>query len=218
MSTLFASPSAALTSLTDKYCPSDPAEFIGLEKAKKVCAALTRNPMESGFIFVGDSGMGKTKISLALASAIPAELHHIPSQDCNLETLRRVVSTCHYVPREGYRCHLVLVDEADQMTAAAQMYLLSKLDGSAKVPNTIFIFTCNSIDGFEVRFRSRNQVIEFSNYGVSKDAAALLERVWLAEANGAPMPNFARIVKEANNNIRAALMELQTLIMLAEVA
>lgn len=48
-----------------------------------------------------------------------------------------------------------------------------------------------------------------------RDAAALLADVWAREAGDAPAPNFARIVKESNNNVRAALMELQKEIMFA---
>jgi hypothetical protein len=47
-------------------------------------------------------------MALALAEIIPAELHHIPSQECNLETLERVCRTCQYVPRMGCKVHLIL--------------------------------------------------------------------------------------------------------------
>jgi hypothetical protein len=51
---------------------------------------------------------------------------------------------------------------------------------------------------------------------MAKDAAALLETVWTAEAPaGADAPNFARIVKDSNNNIREALMKLETELLLA---
>jgi DNA polymerase III delta prime subunit len=115
----------------------------------------------------------------------------------------------------GKRMHLILADEADQMTAAAQLYLLSKLDGTAALPNTIWIFTCNETDRLQDRFLSRTLPVEFSSYGISKDAGELLERVWREESNGAPAPNFARIVKESNNNVRESLMRLETELLLA---
>jgi len=37
----------------------------------------------------------------------------------------------------------------------------------------------------------------------------LLEGIWHAEAPTSPAPNFARIIKEANGDIRAALMEIE---------
>ena len=162
------------------------------------------------------SGLGKTTMALALADAMPAELHHIPSQDCNLDTLRKVVSDCQYFPRMGAKKHIILVDEADQMTKAAQLYLLSKLDATAMLRDVIWIFTCNTLDGLEARFRSRCQPVEFSAYGAAPKVATFLSHVWEVEApSDVPAPNFARIAKEATGNVRAALMTLQNELLLA---
>lgn len=110
--------------------------------------------------------------------------------------------------------HLVLVDEADQMTQAAQISLLSKLDSTNFPPNTIFIFTSNGTDRLEARFLSRMHTLEFSSYGIAKDAATLLELVWDSEAPAdAPKPNFTRLVKDSNNNVRESLMKLETELM-----
>jgi putative ATPase len=201
--------------LAERYRPQTIDGFIGLDKAKKFMSGLLRNPKESSWLFVGPSGTGKTSMALALAAMIPAELHHIPSQNCNLETIERVHRTCHYVPAAGKNYHLVLVDEADRMTDAAQIALLSKLDGTDTAPNTIWIFTCNAIDRLEGRFLSRHFQVDFSSYGMAKDAASLLEDIWNEEApDDASTPNFSRIVKEANNNIREALMKLEMELML----
>lgn len=138
------------------------------------------------------------------------------SSDSNLENIERVRATCQYVPRLGCAYHLVLVDEADQMTGPAQVSLLSKLDSTNFPPRTIFIFTANGSDRLEPRFLSRLRTVEFSSYGIASEATALLARVWQAEAPAsAPAPNFARIVKESNNNVREALMRLETELLLA---
>jgi DNA polymerase III delta prime subunit len=109
---------------------------------------------------------------------------------------------------------VVIVDEADQMTTAAEIGFLSILDSTDFPPNTIFIFTGNSTDGLEPRFLSRCRPIEFSSYGMNGEASALLERIWDAEAPAdAEKPNFSRIVKDALNNIRAAVMALDTKLM-----
>jgi DNA polymerase III delta prime subunit len=189
---------------------------VGIDKAKRLCAKLAAHPFASAWLFVGEPGLGKTTLALALAEQMPAELHHIPSQDCTLDTLRKVISVCHYVPRTGCRMHLILVDEADQMSAAAQLYLLSKLDSTSFPPDTIFIFTCNSVDRFEERFLSRCGRVDFSSYGNAKEVAEFAELVWEMEAPAdAERPNFTRLVKESTGNIRAVLMTLQNLIMLA---
>lgn len=201
--------------LTEKYRPRKIDEFVGLEKPKNIMRKLAANPFPSAWLFVGPSGTGKTTMGLALAAAIPAEIHHIPSQECNLENIERVRKTCQYVPMAGFRFHLVLVDEADQMTAAAQISLLSKLDATNFPPNTIFIFTCNGTDRLEARFLSRCHVVEFSSYGMSADVAQLLDKVWTAESGSDARPNFARIVKDSANNVRESLMRLETELMSA---
>ena len=152
-------------------------------------------------------------MALALAEQIGGELHHIPSQNCNLETIERVRRTCQYVPMLGKRFHLVLVDEADRMSPAAQVALLSKLDSTDAAPNTIWIFTANKTDGLEPRFLSRCRVLEFSSYGMSNQVADLLSKVWSAEGGTDDKPNFARLVKDSANNVRESLMRLETELM-----
>ena len=200
--------------LAEKYRPRRISDFVGLEKPKKILAKLAANPFPSAWLLVGPSGTGKTTIALALAEAIPAELHHITSQNCTLENVERVRRTCQYLPLAGQKFHLILVDEADRMTPAAQVSFLSKLDATDFPPNTIFVFTCNSTDGLEKRFLSRCRVLEFSSYGIAGDAAQLLSTIWEAEAPAdAPKPNFARIVKDSTNNVRDSLMTLEVELM-----
>jgi replication-associated recombination protein RarA len=207
--------------LAEKYRPQRIAEFVGLDKAKRIAAKLAANPFPSAWLFVGPSGTGKTTMGLALAAEMPAELHHIPAKECTLETVQAVCQQCHYCPRQPddwkpVRFHLVLVDEADQMSYAAQLAFLSKLDATAFPPNTIFVFTCNATENLEKRFLSRCRTIEFSSYGMANEITSLLSCIWDREANGASEhPNFARIVKDATNNVRDALMSLEVELMSA---
>jgi DNA polymerase III delta prime subunit len=160
-------------------------------------------------------------MGLALADLMPAELHLIPSQECNLANIERVRQTCQYVPRnldDGRPCrwHLVLADEIDQLTPAAQISLLSKLDSTNFFPNTIFIGTCNATDRLEPRFLSRFHTVEFSSYGIAGQVSELLAKVWSQKvAANVPAPNFQRIVKDSSNNVREALMRLEVEIMAA---
>lgn len=202
-------------SLTEKYRPQTIDSFVGLDKIKNAMRKLAAAPYASAWLFQGPSGTGKTTMALALADAIPAELHHVPSQECNLENIERIRRICQYVPMAGKKMHLILVDEADQMTMPAQISLLSKLDGTNFPPNTIIIFTCNGTDRLEPRFLSRCRTLEFSFYGIASDATALLQRIWNQETGTTVGPNFARMVKNSNNNVRAALMALETEMMTA---
>jgi replication-associated recombination protein RarA len=196
-------------SLSEKYRPHRLADFVGLDKAKRVLAKFADAPFpNAAFLFVGPSGTGKTSMGLALCEAIRGELHHIPSQNCNVATLEDVVRQCHYVPRNN-TLHVVLVDEADAMTPACQLAFLSKLDGTAFPPQTVFIFTANATDRLADRFLSRCMTLQFSSHGMASDATTLLESIWRREAGDAPAPNFARLVKDSQNNIRDAVNSLQ---------
>jgi len=203
-------------SLSEKYRPKTLDAFVGLEKPRKVLSKFAANPFpNAAFLFVGPSGTGKTSAALALCEAIRGELHHIPSQSCNVSTVEDVTRQCHYVPHNN-SLHVVLVDEADQMTPAAQLAFLSKLDGTAFPPQTVFIFTANDTERLQDRFLSRCMSLQFSSHGISKDAASLLERIWIAEVGDTPeRPNFDRIVKDGKNNIRDAVNSLQVEILAA---
>jgi DNA polymerase III gamma/tau subunit len=197
-------------SLSEKYRPRALEDFVGLEKARKVLAKFAANPFpNAAFLFVGPSGTGKTSMALALCEAIGGELHHIPSQSCNVASVEEVTRMCHYVPRNN-TLHVVLVDEADAMTPQAQLAFLSKLDSTAFPPQTVFVFTANDTERLQDRFLSRCMQLQFSSHGMAKDAASLLERIWLAETGTAEnAPNFLRIVQDGKNNVRDAVNSLQ---------
>jgi DNA polymerase III gamma/tau subunit len=196
--------------LTAKYQPQTLADFVGLEKPKKILAKFAANPYAHSFLFVGPSGTGKTTMALALAKQLQGEVLHIPSQHCAVADVEEAIHRCWYIPMTAGGFHVVLIDEADQMTDKAQLLFLSKLDATARPPQTIFIFTCNDTANLEPRFLSRCLRVEFSNYGLASDAAQFLADVWQKEAPGAEQPNFDKLIKESRNNLRDALTRLES--------
>lgn len=194
--------------LSEKYRPKTLDGFIGLEKQKKILSNYVKRPYACPWFFKGDSGVGKSSMALALANELGAELHHIPSQQANIVNLDEVVRTCWYVPKGG-GFHLVLVDEVNDCSKAFQLALYSKLDSTAPVPNTIWIFTSNADDKLEAAFLSRLRVLEFSNYGMRGDLAAFLAKVWESETGTPGQLNWERIAKDSTSNVRAALSALE---------
>lgn len=205
--------------LTEKYRPVKLDGFVGLDKVKRAMRKLIDRPYQSAWFFLGASGTGKTTMALAIGAEMPAQIHHVPSKECTLETVKEIARQCHFMPRQfndwtPCRMHLVIIDEADQMSYPAQLAFLSLLDSTGFPPNTIFIFTGNSTDNLEARFMSRVRVLDFSSYGISGAVTELLQKVWLSEtSNPVETPNFQRIVKDSCNNVRASLMALETEIM-----
>jgi replication-associated recombination protein RarA len=181
-----------------------------LPKLKRLAASLAANPKNSYYIFRGNSGVGKTTFAVAMANEIGAQIHHIRSGNCTVDALETAHRNCFYEPVSGKRFHVILIDEADLMSKASRDSLLSMTDGTRPAPDTIIILTTNDEEKFEPRFLSRFMTFNFSTQGMQKEASDFLARVWSSEApDTAIVPNFARIVKESNTNIRLALMELQ---------
>lgn len=211
---LFANAQAGLSfpvALSEKYRPRLLNDFIGLEKPKRIMQKFAENPYPSAWIFYGASGTGKSTMATALANVVAAEMHHIGSQTCNLETIENVVRICHYMPTTDKRFHIVVCDEFDKSSKAAQLFLLSKLDSTSPVPNTIWIFTANTLEGLEDRFLSRCRQIEFSSHGLARETAQLLETIWERETGEKPEGiNLLRLVQNAHNNVRESLMSLET--------
>jgi DNA polymerase III gamma/tau subunit len=200
-------------SLSEKYRPQTIAEFVGLDRPKKVLSAFSKRPTSGAWLFVGPSGVGKSTMALALAAELQAELHKIPSQKCNAQSIEDTVRQCWYAPMTPGGFHVVLADEADQMTNAAQLALLSKLDSTDPAPNTIWIFTANDTERLERRFLSRCKMLEFSSYGLSDQIAGYLGKVWHAEGGNGNAPDLVRLAKDSRNNVRDCLMRLEVELM-----
>jgi len=193
-------------SLTETYKPQRIADFVGLEKQRKILSKLAENPSPRNLLFVGAPGTGKTSMAYAFARQIGAEIHHIGSQEATVENVKEVVRMCQYVPLTG-GMHVVIMDEADRMSSATQLYLLSKLDGTEPCPNTIWILTANSTESLQERFTSRCLALpEFNSYGAGKDIRALLTRIWQEQAGGSPIPDMKSV---PTSNVREALSWLE---------
>ncbi len=111
---------------------------------------------------------------------------------------------------------MIIVDEADRMTPAAQIAWLSHLDAANPIPYAVVIFTCNSTARLEDRFLSRCKAIEFDGQCDRTEALTFLYKVWYAEAgHDVPVPAFAFGEKV---NLRKHLNEIEMELLCVECA
>lgn len=211
--------------LVNKYQPLTIESFIGLDKAKAILNTLLSEPGSKAILLYGESGIGKTAMGQAIARKLGAEVRngtfiHVPARKCNLDAVSEVVARTAYPPLYGV-WYVVLVDEIDTMTPAAQDAWLSVLDATEMPARTVFVFTCNEgpksngyiPENLSARFLSRLLKVPFSNYGLNGEGSRFLARVWDAENGGAEPPDFARIMKDSRNNLRAGLMAIETVLL-----
>lgn len=210
-----------MVDLTSKYKPSRIKDFAGLKLAKAMMSKLAENPWESSWLLTGAAGTGKTSMAFAVANELNAQVHHVPSSRCDKAMIEQLVYDCNFVPMFGCsEWHVVVVDEVDSITLAAQTALLSVLDGSGHFPEkSIWFFTCNQTGKLEQRFLSRCRVLEFDGKVDAAELGQMLYNVWFAEAPAhATAPLMHKLISDAKCNARAALMEIEMALLMVPEA
>jgi replication-associated recombination protein RarA len=203
--------------LTEKYRPRKVEDFIGLPKIKAVVSNFLQNPYAAAFLFIGEPGVGKTALALAMADALHSKPLHLASETCNYDNLDKLLRECEMSPTfwngEGATFHFILIDEIDSTTQTAQRRLLAKLDASELVHNAVFVFTTNTIKSLEKRFTSRCIELEFSLWGAGQQIADFLAWVWKTEGGTEKEPDWFEVISDCSNNripnVRACLQCLE---------
>ena len=167
---------------------------------------FVRSPHPAAFLFEGGTGVGKTSTALALAAELGCDIaagalggvRAVASGEQTADAVREAVAALHLTPMLGRGWKVLIVNEADRMSTAAETIWLDALE--ALPPHSVVIFTTNRAAKLSDRFQDRCVVFHFAGdvKTLYAEAARLLERVW-RECTGRAIP-----AKTARRLLRAA--------------
>lgn len=199
-----------------EFRPAQPGDFIG--PARKIATLLERKAgaaLQRGTPFKlllhGDPGTGKTAMANMLATRLAyhsTAIESVNGQDVGIGLVRQWHEAFPYRHLgNGYR--VIIVNEVDTVTPAAQDLLLSILD---ELPQFwAFIGTMNLTCGqVTPRFQTRFQQFHVARPG-EREIAELLETFGV---NGQSL----RIAQGSKGNVRAALLDAQSVLDCQEVS
>lgn len=166
-------------------------------------------PMQHYIFYSPEAGTGKTSMAIALANDLGYQLVVFNASSKKERGIEFVEDIIIPMVRNGVKERIFLLDEADQLTDAAQ----SALKGVIENSNGYFILTCNRLPKVSRWLQSRCQVRTFEAI-TENDMRGRLREVFNYE-----MPNgtlsegeLNAIVRKHKGDLRNAIGAMQTLV------
>ena len=188
----------ASTIWTERYRPKKLEEITGQESIKKFFANIIKNGIEDAphMILYGPPGTGKTTLALAFASDVyptitpqASSMYLNASDERTIETVRERIREFLRTYWAGVSRKIVIFDEVETMTEAAQLTLRALMD-SPLIPGTplpLFLFLCNTLNRIVPLIRSR-AVALFCGHLTSNQIRGLLDTIQKKENVSYPLP------------------------------
>ena len=201
----------------EKYRPKNLDEVVGLKDIVESLKAFMKNPkVMPHLMFAGIPGTGKTTLALCIARELFGEnwksftLELNASDERGIDTVRDRVKDFSRYSRAAFGnvpFALIILDESDQMTGAAQTALRRIMETSSRTSR--FILICNQSGKIIEPIQSRCAIFRFSKL----DRKAMIEHLnFIAKNEKITLePEAAeRIVDYSEGDLRHAINALQT--------
>ena len=201
----------------EKYRPRNLKEVVGLHKIVESIKSFMRKPKTMPHLMLaGIPGTGKTTIALCIAHELfgpnwrSFTLELNASDERGIDTVRDRIKDFSRYSRSGFGdvpFALVILDECDQMTGAAQTALRRIMETSSRTSR--FILICNQSSKIIEPIQSRCAIFRFSRL----DKQAMKEQLQCIakKENVNLQPEAAeRIVDYSEGDLRHAINALQT--------
>jgi replication factor C subunit 2/4 len=199
----------------EKYRPEFLSDVVGNQEAVYRLAAIARIGNLPNIILAGPPGIGKTSSVMCLAREMLGENYKNAVMELNASDARGIdvvrnkikLFAQQRVTLPAGRHKLIILDEADSMTAAAQQALRRTMEIYSS--STRFALACNNSTKIIEPIQSRCAVLRFTRL---TDAEVLirLQHVCAAESVSYELSGLEAIIFLAEGDMRNALNALQS--------
>lgn len=144
----------------EKYRPKTIDNFVGQRTIVQEVGRIIEGdaPMQHFLFYSVGAGTGKTTLAHILAHSLGYTLHTFNASSKRTRGIEFVEDDLIPLAQNGYKQTIILLDEADQLTPAAQ----SALKGVIETSDAYFILTCNDLSKVSQWLQSRCQVRTFA--------------------------------------------------------
>ena len=199
----------------EKYRPTDLFDVVGNQSVMERLRGMAAQGHMPNLILAGSPGVGKTTSVLCLAKALLGEyadkgvLELNASDDRGIDVVRdRIKNFAHQkVTLPPGRHKIIILDEADSMTEAAQQALRRTMELCSST--TRFALACNQSSKLIEPIQSRCAILRFSKLS---DAEVLSRLTQVAQMEHVPCTDsgLEALVFTAEGDMRNALNNMQS--------
>lgn len=190
----------------NKYRPKDLEHLIGQDYAKKLLEKEVKKPHRA-YLFVGESGVGKTSSARIFGNLLDGEIIEIDgATHSGVDNIRELSSLAYYVP--PFHTHRVfIIDECHMLSTSAWNALLKVLEESPET--TIWILATTNHQKVPDTIVSRSVHVPFSNVDL-KLLVQHLKDIASQEQADVPENIIHQIALSSSGRIREAIVNLET--------